>query len=48
VKLANTWSWVCGRARSSFYSRHELQARASGGASGGYIFGLQLFKIISD
>ena len=24
-KLADTWSWVCGRAKSSFYSRHELQ-----------------------
>lgn len=33
MKLADTWSWVWGRAISSFYSRHELQETRQRGAN---------------
>ena len=44
MKLADTWSWVCGRAKSSYYTRHELQARASRGTCAPHLH-FEIFSI---
>ena len=47
MKLADTWSWVCGRAKSSSYNRHELQETRQRGAYP-FRFGKNINRIQDD